>query len=163
MLCRQCNQPVSILHRGLLSGICAPCRSHPTVETKCRASILYRRINFAVVTILAISLLITIPFFPMQFSSRDFNSGEWIAGTRETRGQMAKNLVGSQLLMDKPEAEVLSILGEPDIANFGGQTLRYNVVEGRRSILRSYRNDLVIRFGKGNEVFDVGLEPHQSK
>jgi hypothetical protein len=112
--------------------------------------------------IFVISLALTIPFFPIQFSSSDFNSREWITGTRETRGQMARNLVGSRLLMDKPKAEVLSMLGEPDVANFGGQTIRYIVDEGRRSILRCYRNDLVIRFGKGNEAFDVGLEPHKT-
>lgn len=76
---------------------------------------------------------------------------------------MARNLVRSQLLMHKPKEQVLSILGEPDIVLFEGQTIKYVVEEGRRSILRTYRNDLVIRFGKGNEVFDVGLESHQSQ
>ena len=162
MLCRQCGQTVSILRVGLLSSVCPECCSHPAPATQYRVSRLYRRIYLITVMTLAISLAVTIPFFPIPFSRRDFSPREWLTGTHETRGRMARNLVESRFLMGKSKDIVLSTLGEPDMAKFGRQTLRYVVDEGRRSILHCYRNDLVIRFDKFHKAFDVSLEPHQS-
>lgn len=82
---------------------------------------------------------------------------------RKVRGQMVGELVRSNFLMNRSRGDVLSVLGEPDLQNHGGQTIRYWVEEGRRSILGRYQNDLVIRFGKGSEVFEVSLEAHQDE
>ncbi|MGN6544233.1 MAG: hypothetical protein ACTHK7_04235 [Aureliella sp.] len=111
----------------------------------------------AIAAIIAIVCAVTIPLFPIQFTSRDFKSDEWLSGNSEIRGQMAESLVSSKYLLNKPREKVISILGEPDTQDFGGQTLRYAVVQGRRSVIRNYPNDLVVRFGKGDEVFDVAL------
>lgn len=163
MLCRQCKRTVPLGRRGLLSGICPDCRAVPTLETELRLARRSRRLAIAIAAIIAIVCAITIPLFPLQFTSRYFKSDEWISGNPEARGQMAESLVSSRFLLNKPREEVISILGEPDTRDSGGQTLRYAVVQGRRSMIRNYPNDLVVRFGKGDEVFDVALEARQDQ
>jgi hypothetical protein len=56
-------------------------------------------------------------------------------------------------------AEVQSTLGSPDA--FGPGTIRYKIDIGWRWIIQPVPFDLVIRFGKGNEVSNVVIEPEK--
>jgi hypothetical protein len=101
------------------------------------------------------------PLIRGPLSDTRFSSERWLDGDVRVRGQMARDLVKSRQLQEKSPEEVRAILGDPDVERFGGQTIRYRVDVGYRWIVRPHLYDLVIRFGKGDEVFQVAIEPSE--
>jgi hypothetical protein len=100
--------------------------------------------------------VIRAPLFDTRFSSE-----EWVGGDAQMRGRMARDLVSSRQLMWKSREEVRATLGIPDVERFGGQTIRFRVDVGYRWVIRPYLYDLVVRFGKDDEVFQVAIEPRE--
>ena len=49
-----------------------------------------------------------------DYSSKPFNSQEWLAGDSIERGRMMRDLSKSHILNGKSKEEVLKLLGEPD-------------------------------------------------
>ena len=70
-----------------------------------------RRVSvaFATAFLLCICLLLA-----ACFNNESFNSERWIRGDIRVRGRMVRDLRSTRLLEGKTEAEVISLLGEPD-------------------------------------------------
>jgi hypothetical protein len=58
-------------------------------------------------------LVIFITFSSWPRTSK-FDAGKWKSGTSVSKGAMVEDLIEHRLLIGKPRAEVLAILGEPD-------------------------------------------------
>lgn len=119
----------------------------------------FRYTAIAVALVAAVAVGYCTPLIRAPITDSPFSSDGWLRGDVQTRGRMARNLVSSQQLMRKPRVEVLAVLGTPDVERFAGQTIRYRVDIGYRWVFQSHLYDLVVRFGKGNEVFEVAIEP----
>jgi hypothetical protein len=161
MRCPQCARSMSLWRRGLLTGLCPACQVTPSPEVKARLGRMSRYALTAAVLLAAAAVGLCAPLMPVPLSGSNFSSEEWARGDAQVRGRMARDLVSSERLMRRSPAEVRAVLGAPDIERFGGQTIRFRVDVGSRSAIRSYLSDLVIRFGKGNEVFQVAIEPRE--
>jgi hypothetical protein len=152
---------VSLWRRGLLTGICPACQRAPSPEVKARLGRICRNtltaaILFALVAVGYCTPIIRAPLFDTRFSSE-----EWLRGDAGGRDRMARDLVSSRRLMWKSPEDVRSILGVPDVERFDGQTIRFRVDAGYRWVIRPYLSDLVVRFGKDDEVFQVAIEPRE--
>jgi hypothetical protein len=168
MQCSQCSRTVSIWRRGLVTGICPSCQVAPGDKAAARLNRM-RRIGFRIacyfvvcaLLVWVIAIVYCTPLIRASISDTRFSSEEWRRGDAHMRGRMARDLVSSGQLINKSQDEVLAILGPPDIERFGGQTVRFRVDVGYRWIIRPYTYDLVVRFGKGDEVFEVAIEPQE--
>ena len=161
MQCPQCAGNVSLWRRGLLTGLCPACQAAPSPQIKARLGRRFRFALMAVALLAAVAVGLCTPLIPIPLTDSRFSSEEWVRGDAQARGRMARDLVSSRQLMGKSPAEVRAILGTPDIERFGGQTIRFRVDVGSRSAIRSYLSDLVVRFGKYDEVFQVAIEPRE--
>ena len=92
---------------------------------------------FATAFLLCICLLLA-----ACFNNESFNSERWIRGDIRVRGRMVRDLRSTRLLEGKTEAEIISLLGEPDY----------------RSELRPawvYKVDIGHKFGSGPWTYDL--------
>ncbi len=161
MRCPQCARSVSLWRRGLLTGICPACQAAPSPEVKARLGRASRYTLTAAALLAAAAVGLYAPLIPVPLSASNFSSEGWVRGDVQARGRMARDFISSHRLMGKSPAEVRAVLGAPDIERFGGQTIRFRADVGSRSATRSYLSDLVVRFGKGDEVFQVAIEPRE--
>jgi hypothetical protein len=99
------------------------------------------------------------PIFRATRFDTHFSQELWRSGDAQARGQMAWDLVFSKQLRNKPREKVLAILGSRDVEQSSGQTIRFRVDMRYRWIIRPYLYDPVVRFDKGDEVFQVSIEP----
>jgi hypothetical protein len=152
---------VSLWRRGLLTGICPACQGAPSPEARARLARIFRYALTAAILFAAVAVGYFTPVIRAPLLDTRFSSEEWARGDARSRGRMARDLVSSRQLMRKPREEVRSILGVPDVERFAGQTIRFRVDVGYRWVVRPYLYDLVVRFGKGDEVFQVAIEPRE--
>jgi hypothetical protein len=152
---------VSLWRQGLLTGICPACQAAPSPEVKARLGRIFRYALTVVILVVVVVVGYCTPVIRAPLFDSRFAPEEWVRGDAQVRGRMARDLVSSQLLMGRSRKEVRTILSVPDVERFGGQTIRFRVDVGYRWVIRPYLYDLVIRFGKGDEVFEVSIEPRQ--
>lgn len=165
MKCTQCGETVPIWRRGLLTGICPICQKAPSpliMKRLNKTGLIARK--FAILSVF-IALFLFVPWIPVPVLHNPFSSQDWIQGDLTVRGRMAEDCVrvATKHLHGKHLEDVLALLGPPDIDQDQGVVIRYRVDYGSRSFIHFYPNDLVIRFGKGNEVVDISFQPQEKK
>jgi hypothetical protein len=161
MRCLQCARSVSLWRRGLLTGICPACQAAPGAAVKARLGRLCRYALTPAVLLAAVAVGLCVPLIPVPLYGANFSSEEWLRGDAQARGRMARDFVSSQHLSGKSAVEVRAILGPLDIVQDG--RYRYRVDVGSRSAIRFYLSDLVVRFGKSDEVCDIAIEPREER
>jgi len=92
--------------------------------------------NFVIVTLLAFSFISSACKKARPFMVKSFNSQEWKAGDAQTRGEMADDLENKHDINQKSQADVLSLLGEPDKKTKGGYIHRGNQTDQETWVYR---------------------------
>ena len=162
MKCTQCHCETSAWRRGLLTGICPTCQSAPSPAIVARLDRMFLCTKVVTTLVVVVVVGYCTPMFRGPFWNSRFSSAEWITGNATLRGKMARDLIRSRSLERKSREEVRAALGIPDIDRNGGQTIRFSVDVGWRWVIKPYLYDLVVRFGKVDEVFSVTVEPRES-
>lgn len=110
---------------------------------------------FAVTAALAYA---TVALDLIGLNRRQFSSEEWRAGDARARGQMAQNLISSNVLKGMRRSEVLKVLGPSELHPFLS-SLVYTVDQGPDWLLQPQKREVVVRFDKETLVWCVTIEP----
>ncbi|HCE44721.1 MAG TPA: hypothetical protein DET40_14360 [Lentisphaeria bacterium] len=92
-----------------------------------------------------------------KITQKSFNSKEWILGNELTRGEMARDLVSSKVLIGKTKEEVVELLGQPSSSksSFNNDRFYYIVDIGRGSYVFDMPCKLNLYFDGDNKVEDA--------
>jgi len=163
MQCPQSARVTSLWRRGLLTGLCPACRKAPSSKIRSRLERLRRIALTAAVVLAVVAVGYCTPLIRGPLTDSPFSSEAWASGDVRVRGRLAGDIASSGYLHGKSGPEVRATLGPPDAERFGGQTIRYRIDLGYRWVIRPYMYDLVVRFGKADDVFQVAIEPSEAE
>ena len=148
--CAQCGQAASFWHRDLWTGLCHRCRSVPGLVGR---QTLKHRLAITIIILLTavvVAIAYCTPIIDDLFLNRPFSSEDWLRAGVRGRGKMAGDLVSSGRLRKKTKAEVVEMLGPPDVG-YGGSVIAYRVDNGYRIIAPRY-SEVHILFEKESDI-----------